>query len=85
MAKANTSPGRDRLSYELFKHLDNFVLDVILALVNSVSRGMSTEGMEACSGGPDLKARQRGVESKFLPAHSAYISALQNNGEDGYK
>lgn len=36
MTGANTSPGRDRLSYELFKHLDDMVLDDIQALLNTV-------------------------------------------------
>ena len=30
------TPGRDGLSYELFKHLDDFVREEILALFNSV-------------------------------------------------
>ncbi|KAG5852664.1 hypothetical protein ANANG_G00064980 [Anguilla anguilla] len=33
---ANTTPGRDGLFYELFKHLDELVLEEILALFNSV-------------------------------------------------
>ena len=33
---ANTTPGRDRLSYEFFKHLDDIALDEILALFNTV-------------------------------------------------
>jgi len=33
---ANTTPGRDRISYELFKYLDDFVLEEILALFNTV-------------------------------------------------
>ena len=33
---ANTTPGRDGLSYELFKHLDYWVLEEILSLFNFV-------------------------------------------------
>lgn len=33
---ANTTPGRDGLSYELFKHLDCWVLEEILSLFNCV-------------------------------------------------
>lgn len=33
---ANTTPGRDGLAYELFKHLDNIVFEEVLALFNSV-------------------------------------------------
>lgn len=36
MSGANTTPGRDRVSYELVKHLDDIVLDEILALFNKV-------------------------------------------------
>lgn len=36
MSGANTTPGRDRLSHELFKHLDDVVLEEILALFNTV-------------------------------------------------
>ena len=36
MSGENTTVGRDRLSYELFKHLDDIVLKDILALFNTV-------------------------------------------------
>ena len=36
LSGGNTSPGRDRLSYELFKHLDDMVEEEILALINTV-------------------------------------------------
>lgn len=39
MSGANTTPWRDRLSYELFKHLDDMVLEDILALFNTVWAG----------------------------------------------
>ena len=39
MSGANTTPGRDRLSYKLFKHLDDMVLEDILALFNTVWAG----------------------------------------------
>ncbi|KAL7390520.1 hypothetical protein ABVT39_022758 [Epinephelus coioides] len=54
MAGANTTPGRDRLSYELFKHLDDVVLE-------EMGGGVLAEGMEACSSGSDSEAKQEGV------------------------
>ena len=39
MSGTNATPGRDRLSYELFKHLDDMVLEDILALFNTVWAG----------------------------------------------
>ena len=39
MSGANTTPGRDKLSYKIFKHLDDIVLEDILALFNTVWAG----------------------------------------------
>ena len=53
----------ERLSYEVFKHLDDMVLEDILALFNTVWAGgcLTKKGMETCGCGPYLEARQRGV------------------------
>ena len=59
MSGANTTPGRERLSHEFFKHLDDTVLDEILALFNMVwAEGYLPKDWKH---GPYLEARQKSI------------------------
>ena len=73
-AGANTTPGQDKISYEMLKQLDDIALDEILALFNyGLGGGSITNKMETCCCNSNLETREKSILSFFLSTNSIYI------------